>query len=532
MTEEIEKQSSLTAQAAWILIAKVISFALAIGVPLLLARRLDQTEFGLYKQVFLIIMTANAILPFGFGMSAYYFLPRETEKRDAVVLNILIFNALVGFLAAAILFLFPNSLSLLFGDAVMAAFAPALGLAIALWIFSTFLEILVIANGEARLAMVFIVFAQFSKAVFFLGAAALFGTVESLIWAAIVQASLQTIVLFYYVRSRFPRFLRVFDFGLLKKQFTYTLPFGLSGWLNTGQTDSHNYFVSRRFSPADFAVYSVGCFELPLVGILSESIGAVLIPLMSRLSATQDRREIIETSARVTRKLSLVYFPLFAFLFVTADTFIVTLFTANYAASVPIFRLNLLLLPFAIFAFDPITRAYQEIGYYLLKVRLALFVVMLGALWYVTANYGLLEIVGVVVVMTLVERSFAAYKVMRTVGFKRKDLNLFDGTLKAGAATVFASTALLIFYSLTAESLKTFFMTTLNALGMPILVDLIGGGLYLAVCGVIFLAIYLALINFLDIIEPDEKQKLTNLVTRLFRFGKNAPIKTSASAEI
>src|SRR4028118_633214 len=157
MTDTQEKQtSSLTVQAAWILIAKVTSFALAIAVPLLLARRLDQTEFGLYKQVFLIIATANALLPFGFGMSAYYFLPRETEKRGAVVLNILIFNAVVGLAAAAALFLFPQSLVWLFGDALMANFAPALGLAIWLWIFSAFLETLVIANNEARLAMVFI----------------------------------------------------------------------------------------------------------------------------------------------------------------------------------------------------------------------------------------------------------------------------------------------------------------------------------------------------------------------------------------
>lgn len=531
MTETQEKPaSSLTAQAAWILIAKVTSFALAIAVPLLLARRLDQTEFGFYKQVFLIIASANALLPFGFGMSAYYFLPRETERRGAVVLNILIFNALVGFAAAALLFFFPNSLVWLFGDALMANFAPALGLAIWLWIFSTFLETLVIANNEPRLAMVFIVFSQFSKAVFFLAAAILFGTVSSLIWAAVAQAALQTVILFVYAKQRFPELFRVFDFGLLKRQFAYTLPFGLSGWLSTGQTDAHNYFVSRRFTPADFAIYSVGGFELPLVGILAESISSVLIPLMSRLSASEDKREIVETSARVTRKLALVYFPLYAFLFITADAFITTLFTANYASSVPIFRINLTLLPCAVLVLDPITRAYKEIGYFLLRLRLALFGLMIPALWYATTNFGLLETSAVVVAFALTERATSTLKIARTINFQTKDFTLLGGALRAALATIVSAAALSAFYYLTNENLKTFFSGIAeNALHYQKLSDFLGGAAFLTVCAAMFALIYLVLINLFGALEPEDKQKLINLI-RKYRFGKNS--KTAVSVRI
>jgi O-antigen/teichoic acid export membrane protein len=521
VTEE-KQTSSLTVQAAWILAAKIFSFALAIAVPLLLARRLDQTEFGLYKQVFLIIMTANALLPFGFGMSAYYFLPREKERAGAVVLNILIFNAVVGLLAASVLFLFPNSLAWLFDDAVMANFAPALGLAIWLWIFSAFLETLVIANNEPRLAMVFIVFSQASKAVFFLAAAIFFGTVSSLIWAAVAQAALQTAILFVYTKRRFPEFLRVFDFALFKRQFTYTLPFGLSGWLNTSQTDAHNYFVSRRFTPADFAVYSVGCFELPLVGILAESVASVMIPLMSRLSASEDKREIVETTARVTRKLALVYFPLYLFLFITADTFITTLFTANYAASVPIFRLNLTLLPFAIFVLDPITRAYKEIGYFLLKVRLALFLLMMPTLWYAVTNFGLLEVSAVVVVFALTERALSSVKIARTINFTAKDFALVGGVLKTACAAILAGAGLFAFYRLTGESLKTFFFNFAETIfHYQNWSEFIGGVLFLAICACLFAAIYLTLTLLFGAIEPEDKQKFVNLIKK-YRFGKRA----------
>lgn len=525
MIEKAEKRTeSLTAQAAWILIAKITSFALMIAVPLLLARRLNQTEFGLYKQVFLVLMTANALLPFGFGMSAYYFLPREPARRGAVVLNILIFNAVVGFAAASVLFFFPNVLAWVFGDRAMAEFAPALGLAIALWLFSTFLETLVIANNEARLAMSFIIFSQASKAAFFLAAAVWFGTVQSLIWAAVAQAAVQTVILFGYARRRFPDLFGVFDFRLFRTQFAYTVPFGLSGWLSTGQTDAHNYFVSRHFTPAAFAIYSVGCFELPLVGILAESISAVLIPLMSRLSAADDKREIVETSARVTRKLALVYFPLYAFLFITAESFVTTLFTANYAASVPIFRLNLTLLPFAILVLDPITRAYKEIGYFLLRLRLALFAVMIPALWFVTTNYGLLETSAVVVAFALTERILATAKIARAIGFRAQDFALLAGLLRSAAAAVLASAALFSFYFFTNERLKTLFSNFAESVfHNSKFSEFVGGAAFLAVCGAGFAAIYFVLINLFGALDPEDKQKLANLGSKFFRFRKPEP---------
>lgn len=441
------ESQSLTVQTAWILFAKITSYALTIAVPLILARRFDQAEFGLYKQVFLVIATANAVLPFSFGMSAYYFLPRETgARRNAVVTNILLFYLAVGAFAFFALVFFPGILTIVFKDQAITDFAALLGATILLWIVSTFLETLVIANQEPRLAMLFIVFAQITKAVFFVSAAVFIGSVKSLIWAAMLQAALQTIVLFVYANRRFPGFWRIFDFNLFKTQFSYTLPFGLSGWFATLQIDLHNYFVASRFLAAEFAVYAIGCFELPLIGILAESVGAVLIPTVSRLQANDDKREILETSARVARKLALVYFPLYAFLLVVADTFIITLFTDKFAASVPIFRLNITLLPFAILVLDPIARAYKEIGYYLLKMRVVLFVFMTAALWAATANGNLLSINAVVVSFALIERFLSAAKTVRTINAKKTDWLLLVPILKIAAAAFFAGAATLIFY--------------------------------------------------------------------------------------
>ena len=115
---------SLTTRALWVLIAKILAFALSIALPLLLVRRLSQEDFGLYKQAFLVIGSALALLPLGFQMSAYYFLPRETERQGQIVLNIMLFHFVMGALGALVLLLFPQVLGAIFHSNELINYTP------------------------------------------------------------------------------------------------------------------------------------------------------------------------------------------------------------------------------------------------------------------------------------------------------------------------------------------------------------------------------------------------------------------------
>src|SRR6266481_3892054 len=104
---------SLTSLTFWLLAGKTASFILTLALPLLLVRRLSQEEFGLYKQAFLVVNTAIGILPLSFQMSAYYFLPRETDRKGSVMLNILLFHAFTTGFGCLALFLFPALLQVI-----------------------------------------------------------------------------------------------------------------------------------------------------------------------------------------------------------------------------------------------------------------------------------------------------------------------------------------------------------------------------------------------------------------------------------
>src|SRR5215212_9596365 len=247
------RAASMTAQAFWIMLAKTVAFSFTFALPLLLVRRLSQTDFGLYKQVFLLVGTAFSLLPLGVGMSAYYFLPREPARQPQIVFNILLFHLLVSALFLAAFALRPSLLSGLFNSAAMEGYAPLVGLVVMTWVTSSLLEVLAIARQELRLATALVILSQLTKAALMLGAVFLYGTVRALLYAALLQGVLQTAALFFYLRSRFGLFWRGFDAALWRAQLAYALPFGLASMLYRSQMELDNYFVSHQFDPAAYA---------------------------------------------------------------------------------------------------------------------------------------------------------------------------------------------------------------------------------------------------------------------------------------
>lgn len=519
MRKAERKNISLTGQSAWILSAKFVGFALNALFPLLVVRYLTQENVGVYRQVFLVASNAALVLPLGLSMSAYYFLNRDPARHPAAVLNILIFNFLMGACAFLALFVFPQMLGATFQSPELTRMAPLIGLVIWLWIFSGFLETAALAIQEARLAAVFIVLFQLAKTFLMVAAVVWFRSVDSLIYATIVLFTLQSFALVAYLHNRFPRFWTSFDPRFFREQLAYALPFGLSVLLYVGQTDIHNYFVSHSFSAAEFAIYSVGCFQLPLISMLYESVGAVMIPRMSQLQDEDRRREMLEMTVSATQKLAFVYFPLFGYLTIVAGEFITTLFTKEYAASAAIFRVNLLVLPLFSLVVDPITRAYPHAGRFLLKVRIAICVVLLLVFWLGLGRFGLVEMISIVVAAIFVEKAACVWISIRMLKASIPDLRMLKTIGRVGLAAVIASMILFGVHLIAGErmlvscvGLSKLVLDTIDA-GRGI--EFVGGSLFLGICLAVFVASYVAAANQLGAIGPDEKEKFRSVLRRL-----------------
>jgi O-antigen/teichoic acid export membrane protein len=479
----ITRRPTLTVQAFWLMVAKTIGFGLTIVLPMLLVRIFDQKHYGVFRQAFVVIGTGYSLLNMGVAMSAFYYFPRKTEGRAQIALNVLAFNVACGIIPIAVLSFYPGILARIFGGPELVPYGRLIGLIMCLTLSSAFLETVATALQDVKRSTIFIVFAQLSKVVMMTSAALWLRSVEGLLYAAVAQGVLQSGILIWYLHHKFGRFWTSFDWRFFREQIGYALPYGLNGVLYSLQYDMHNYFVAHVFGPAAFAVYSVGCLQIPLLGLLRDSITSVLIAKTSELQHLGKRREILTLTARAMRKAAFIYLPAYALLIVVGRELLIFLYTRAYEKSWRITMINLTMLPFAVLINDPIIRAYAEHRYFVVKVRIALLCLQLATLWFFIERIGMTGAIGVMVSVGILERVLLTWRTTTLLGMRFRDIRLFRG-IGALALTAAACAA------------ATYGVKYGLAGAKPIII--------LLLCGTFFAALFAALTYFLGLLEPDE----------------------------
>jgi O-antigen/teichoic acid export membrane protein len=494
------KTSSLATNAGWVLVGKTLGFVITTALPLILARRLNLTEFGNYKQFFLLLMSVANLLPLGMQMSVYYFLPRAKTAEDKAhtISGVLLYYVIATGLAGGLLIVNPHLIETLFHSPALGESARLIGLTLIFFVISGIFECVTVAHGEARIGAAVMIGSNLMRTSVILVTALIWGNVQAIIWGTLIYSMLYVVLLLVYLESRFPGFWRTFDWRKMRELLWYTIPLGAAGFLANLQTDLHNYFVSHRYGPAVFAIYAQGLFQLPLVGILNDSVGSVLIPRVSVLQQMDVCEEVVDLMAKVMRYLSLVYFPVWAFLTVMARDFIVLLFTERFLESVPIFQINLLLMPLSIIMIDPIIRAYKEQRFWMLKFNLITLVALLVVLRFGMGWFGLLGTIACVVASQLITKVGAIIRLSGVLHFSWRDIWRLRDVGKIGVASISAGIA--------AYAVRT--TLSPDRQFVPLLV-----------CGLLFVGVYAAILLIWKVPTKDELAIIRLKFLRLVRLA-------------
>ena len=490
------ERQSLTVQTFWFAAAKTIAFILTSIAPLLLVRLLDQTELGFYKQAFLVVASAQRVLTLGFGLSAFYFFPRLRNQEKPIVANIVVFNAVIGLAGWAVFAAYPPVLEAIFGTPDLLGQAHLIGAIIFLWVFSSFLEIAPAAMQETRMSTILIVTMQLSRMLFMMGAALWSASLEALLWSAIAQGVLQSLILLWYLNRQFPGYLGHLSGSEFRKQFGYILPLTAAYFIGVLTADAPQYIVANHFNPALFAVFTIGTFQLPLINILHESVGMVLTPAVSRLHHEGRTRDIAVLLAAAMRKTAAIAFPVFFGMIVVTHEFIVLLYTKLYAASAPIFAVNLALLPLTFLIYEPLVRSFDEVRTMLVWVRSVILAVLVLAVWLGVKQDSMTAAIYAVVVAAAAERLAIFWKLGRLLHLTWADRGLFTDIGKIAAA------------GLTGTLVIAALRVALIPFG-PLAV-LLG-------CGTVFCAVYLAALILFKVPTAEEWQMALGLAQRFRR---------------
>jgi O-antigen/teichoic acid export membrane protein len=503
------ERNGLSIRAALLAAAKVVGFALALPMPLVLVRTLDQSEFGLYKQVFQILQTSLTLLGLHVGLSAYYFMPRHPDKKPHVAMNVMIFYGAVGSAVALLFAAYPRWITILFKSDELVPHMPLLGLAIMLWLVSSLLEVVTVANSDIRMAALFTVLVHLAKSAMLIAAGLVFRNVHAIVWAAVAQGVLQCMMLFLYLRARFGKSWLSFDPALFKAQLANAIPFGLGALAYATQADMHNYFVSHYFGPADFAIYAVGCFELPLLSVLVDSVISVLLPEIARREAAADYDGIITLWASAIRKLAFFFVPAYTFLFVMRYEFITALFTKNYEPAVAVFTINLLNILLFIAVPTSIIRAFEELKYYRLKLSVAMLPVSFAALYAGIHAAGLVGAVTALIVVQTLDLALIVLKIGRRLKMSPGDVKRLAPVLRTATAAAFAALA--------TYAVKLGLDDALPALMQRAGTPRLQVWAALAICGVAFAAVHLVVAFAMGAVTAEEKLELRGALYKVAR---------------
>ena len=333
--------------------ATVLSFAL----PLILTRLLPQAEFGTYKQIWLVVTTAYFMLQLGLSQSLYYFIPRKDGNEriwlTQTTISLTCFGSIAGIGLYAGRFLVAKQ----FGNPELATFGLPMALIAMFMIAAAPLEVHLTAEGKVRSAAWIIFLSDAFRVVASVVPLLLGLGLHGFFWAYVLHAAarfaLQAVL---FLRRGRPQV----DRALWKEQLVYALPFGAAILLDIPQRTFHQWAVGWSVDAAAFAIYAQGCFQLPIVNLLYSPISDVLQVRLAEPGSHEHRVHLFHDA---NLRLAAVFFPFTAGMVAAASLFIPALFTHTYDASVPIFRVAILMTPFASLPLDATLRALGETKY-------------------------------------------------------------------------------------------------------------------------------------------------------------------------
>lgn len=323
-----------------------------------LARTFSLVDYASFRQTMLAYAFAVPFVTLGFDRGLYSLLPgREARAKGVLVEN------LVWLLAGGVLL----SSFLLFGGGKLLAsrfnnpgLAPLLLLLIPYPLFmlpaSALPACLMARDRAGQVAL----FGVTSRLLLFLAV-----VVPSIIWPFATTAVVGTVIgaavataiaLWLMFRSCHEGSGRPTRAGLLE-QAQFCVPLGLAGIAGTASLTLDQILVSSLTSPAEFAVYVNGAFEVPLVGTITGAITSVLLADYARLLKENRRDEVVALMGRAMTKSAIVIFPAMVFLLAMAEECMTALFGEKYGASAIPFRLYLLMLPVRILSFGAVLQA-------------------------------------------------------------------------------------------------------------------------------------------------------------------------------
>ena len=413
---------------------RTFGFAASFAIPLVLARKFTPAEFGVYRQVFLLYATFFGLAQVGMAESLYFFVPQDRDHAGRAVANAFLSLVVVGAIVGVVLCLSAHAIGRWMGDPALPAYIPALALFLCLMLPAVVLEIVMVSRERYTGSAVIYGASDVVRSGMLSGPAYAGLGLGGVMDGAIAFAAARWCALAGFLWREFGRAFRP-DGRLFRRQLAYAIPFAGAVTIDIVQLNWHQYAIASWFDPATFAIYSVGCLQIPLVDLLSTSAGNVMMVTMGR-EAGDPRRQLGPWHETV-EKLAFLLVPLACILALCSREVIVTLYREQYAAAAPVFTVTAIAIALAALPTDSVLRAYAETRFLLILSVAKLLLIATTIAWFVR-RFGLPGAVMVTVLATAAAKVAAIWRVKTILQVSARQVLPWTRVIGATAAALVA----------------------------------------------------------------------------------------------
>jgi O-antigen/teichoic acid export membrane protein len=380
---------SLATQAGLLAASRAAGQVLNALVGIVVVRFISQEDYGTFRQVYLLFATLVVLTDLGLTESLYYFLPRNPGQRRKLMLRSTWVVGLAQVGGGLAMLLGAGALGRFFNNAGLAHYVGLLAVYIGLSAVTRLWEVQLVAEQRVPLAALVAGGSEALKVGLMFVSLAVQPGIGGLMWALVAGAGLKALGYGWFLLREFakggPAGGATNEGGDSGEQFRYAMGLWVPAILNTLAMQAHQFIVGYSFTPAEYAIYSVACFQVPLVGVLTTSIIEVMLVRVTEARAQGREEEVKRVWHQASTKSLLVFIPIATGLAVAAQPLITLLFTPAYAAAAPLFAILMISLPLNAVFTNNLLRAYGAMTdyakFYTARLLLGLALGIAGVAW-------------------------------------------------------------------------------------------------------------------------------------------------------
>jgi len=327
-------------------------------ITFFLVRIFNKSDFGVFQQYQLVLVTIQPIFSFSLSTSLFYFYPISGYKdQKKIVVQSIALLIVSGITAASIVMLLPGLFLLVFTSTYLFELQIVMFFSILAIVVNGIGDFVFVATNDNKIMVIYYPLDKFMQFIFIVPTAYYSGDLKYTLFAATVFLVIKMIILIYVLlKKHYDKKILHFDKGLLVRQFKYCLPFYLGLVLYTISQKFDKILLNKYIDPADYALYAIAFLGIPLLSNMFAAVNNVSVPKIAEEFKLGNLENVRLLYRKIVSSAASIAIPALILFWILAERVIEILFSSEYVASAIYYKILLLSILGQIFSHGLILR--------------------------------------------------------------------------------------------------------------------------------------------------------------------------------